>query len=663
MAKSKIRSASTPPIAAKPAVKVPWLAVLVAIVLAAYLVPLTSADASIQWDAVDVHYSAQRYFAERVLHGELPYWTPYIFSGFPFLADPQTGGWYPGNWPFLLAGPGPKSLEAELALHALIAAVGLYLLLRRWVGGSAAATGALCYALGGFFAGHSSHIGMFQSAALLPWLLFALILAVEGNFWLGTLLGTGVGGALILAGHFQTALYSFTALLLAALATVVETRGKTLKRAAGFVGIACIGALLLSAIQTLPGLERTSQSIRAATDTSASSEGVFSATALPTLLMPDYLGATSQSYHGPGDVTQYYFYSGFLLLPLGVFGLRNRQARNLAIWLGVPALLYITGPGLGFYRLVTWIPGFRQIRAPIHAWFVVGFALAILAAAGAEWMTARWKWAATTILPVFAASLSYTNVWNNPLAYAHASFESLYGRRMELLRRIVVPAVPALTRFDAPDQLPSLGPMNDPLDVKLETTYGYNPLKLAYYSQFQEKMAENPKLRDSLSVSRVLDTRTGALVDNPSRLPRAYFPKEPLTAATDAESIRSLSTLDPPRQSVLMESLPSIRQDQEATATLEPDGEQAYRIKYRAATESVLRVSIPFFPGWQATVDGRSCRILRADHAMTAVVVPAGGKELVLRFQSNYFAIGAALSGAGVLLLGGLGALAWRTHG
>jgi hypothetical protein len=48
---------------------------------------------------------------------------------------------------------------------------------------------------------------------------------------------------------------------------------------------------------------------------------------------------------------------------------------------------------------------------------------------------------------------------------------------------------------------------------------------------------------------------------------------------------------------------------------------------------------------------------------MTAVVVPAGGKELVLRFQSNYFVTGAALSGAGVLLLGGLGALAWRAHG
>ena len=154
-----------------------------AIVALAYVVPLSSENASIHWDAVDVHYSAQRYFAEHVSRGTLPYWTPYVFSGFPFLADPQTGGWYPGNWPFLLAGAGPKILEAELAGHALLAAAGAFLLMRRWLRGSAAAAGALCYALSGFFAGHSSHIGMFESAALLPWLLLALAMAIEDRFW------------------------------------------------------------------------------------------------------------------------------------------------------------------------------------------------------------------------------------------------------------------------------------------------------------------------------------------------------------------------------------------------------------------------------------------------------------------------------------------------
>src|ERR1700675_3070247 len=80
--------------------RVPWVWIVPVVVLIAYAVPLFSSNTSIQWDAVDVHYSAQRYFAERIIHGDVPFWTPYIFSGFPFLADPQTGAWYPGNWPF-----------------------------------------------------------------------------------------------------------------------------------------------------------------------------------------------------------------------------------------------------------------------------------------------------------------------------------------------------------------------------------------------------------------------------------------------------------------------------------------------------------------------------------------------------------------------------------
>src|SRR5947209_17654112 len=88
-----------------------WPGVLAAALIVFYWVPLTSANASIQWDAVDVHYSSQKYFADRLWSGNLPFWTPYIFSGFPFLADPQVGAWYPLNWPFFLAGITPAGIE------------------------------------------------------------------------------------------------------------------------------------------------------------------------------------------------------------------------------------------------------------------------------------------------------------------------------------------------------------------------------------------------------------------------------------------------------------------------------------------------------------------------------------------------------------------------
>jgi uncharacterized membrane protein YfhO len=53
---------------------------------------------------------------------------------------------------------------------------------------------------------------------------------------------------------------------------------------------------------------------------------------------------------------------------------------------------------------------------------------------------------------------------------------------------------------------------------------------------------------------------------------------------------------------------------------------------------------VPYFPGWQATIDGRPLEILRVDHALMGVSVPAGDKEVLLRFRSTRFAAGAWIS-------------------
>ena len=42
--------------------------------------------------------------------GKIPLWTPYVFSGMPFLADPQVGAWYPLNWPFFMIGITPSAI-------------------------------------------------------------------------------------------------------------------------------------------------------------------------------------------------------------------------------------------------------------------------------------------------------------------------------------------------------------------------------------------------------------------------------------------------------------------------------------------------------------------------------------------------------------------------
>jgi hypothetical protein len=70
----------------------------------------------------------------------------------------------------------------------------------------------------------------------------------------------------------------------------------------------------------------------------------------------------------------------------------------------------------------------------------------------------------------------------------------------------------------------------------------------------------------------------------------------------------------------------------------------------------LLLLSDAFYPGWRATVDRQPVRILRANVAHRAVILPAGCEHRVrFVFQPRSLVRGAVLTGIGVLLLLGMG--------
>jgi len=79
--------------------------------------------------------------------------------------------------------------------------------------------------------------------------------------------------------------------------------------------------------------------------------------------------------------------------------------------------------------------------------------------------------------------------------------------------------------------------------------------------------------------------------------------------------------------------------------------EPGYRFQYHASKPALLKISIPYFPGWTASIAGRQYEILRVDHALMGVVVPAGQNNLVLHYYSNRFAVAGAVSGISLVLL------------
>ncbi len=121
-------------------------------------------------------------------------------------------------------------------------------------------------------------------------------------------------------------------------------------------------------------------------------------------------------------------------------------------------------------------------------------------------------------------------------------------------------------------------------------------------------------------------------------LPRAYFPKAVADVSSLAESRQALETLDPAAQSVVLLPHSPVRQDPAATASVVSYDEQSYRIRYHAASPSLLKLSVAWYPGWRATLNGGELPVVRVDHALMGAVVPAGDGEVEFRFHSNYFA-------------------------
>jgi Bacterial membrane protein YfhO len=641
---------------------VPLFALLV---LFFYLEPLAGESASIHWDAVDVHYSLQKYLADDLHAGHLPFWTPYVYSGMPFLADPQVGAWYPGNWPFFLAGITPRAIEWELALHAFLACLGMWLLGCDLLGSSPAAVlAAIFYAFSGFFAAHSSHVGMFQAAALFPWLLWSFRRAMAGRVLLYGPIAAAIGGLILLAGHFQNALYCFFALAVFTLGEMALRERGWLQRAPVLLVGVLAAAVALAAIMILPAAELTAHSIRAGADYSRHTNASLVPGALLTLFSPDHYGAVRGRYHGPPDITQFYFYAGLLAPVLAIVALAMRKWRWSVVAMLAASLWYAFGPPGGLYILVSQLPGFRSVRAPVHIWFVIALCLALLGGAGAQALVARWnaRWLWLALVLVGFADLWYWNMDQNQLAYARSSFENLYGSRAESFDSgMAALRARPLSRLAAAGDSNAFGPMNNSLNAHVEATYGYNPLELASYAHFIAAAQTNSKLWNDLAVTNGIDMKSGRIMGNPDALPRVNVPPSLIRVADENAARAQLKTLNPVAAAVITTSAGIDRQSPGAQAWVAGYGGDWYRIRYHSAGPALLRIAVPYFPGWRARIDGRTIPAIRVDDALSGIVIPAGSGEFVFAYHPDWFAAGAAISLVMLIALASLVAWGWRS--
>lgn len=320
---------------------------------------------------------------EAVWNGRLPLWDASLFSGYPFLSNPQVALFYPPTWLALIL-PVNLGISWYLVLHIWLAGMGMYLFIRSVGGERVGATlGGLAFAFSGYMAAriYAGHMGLLATNSWLPWLLLATVWSVRRKTWWSAVL-MGVPFALsILAGHTTSLIYVALLWGLFALYLILaeKERGLLVLRQLIIAGLVGLG---LSAVQLLPLLQFVMNASRTAAATYEFATAYsFPPAHLITFLVPEFFGEPTRA--GTWSVPNFEeltYYVGILPLLALLLALK-RPSRPVYFWLGmmVLGLLLALGSYGFFYKLVyDLIPVFRLTRAPARAAYITVFAASVI---------------------------------------------------------------------------------------------------------------------------------------------------------------------------------------------------------------------------------------------------------------------------------------------
>lgn len=330
------------------------------------------------------------YITGSVRAGSLPLWNPHQFAGYPTVANPQLGIFYPATWLALLL-PVNLTLALSMVAHLWFTGVGMAVLARSF---GATRSGALLagvvFAFSEFMSARiwAGHYTLVLAACWLPWVLVAYRWAVRrGSVAAAALAGGGLGLNL-LAGHPTLMVYILAALGVVWLYEMVARRCVWHPtRQLLLMGLA--GAALAAA-QLLPLAEFARFSQRAAEYTlDDAGEYALAPLHLATAVAPDLFGSPAlENYRGSKNFEETAFYAGlFPLVGVGFALWRRSPGGWLFLALGALGVVLSLGRLGGLFTLFyAWIPFFRLARAPGRASLLLVLALAGLVGLLLSWL-------------------------------------------------------------------------------------------------------------------------------------------------------------------------------------------------------------------------------------------------------------------------------------
>ena len=670
----------------------------------------------IPYDLNGFHYSLADYAFQRLRQGQFPLWDPTIYAGMSFVGNVQAALFYPLTWIMFLFNLGRERLSYQSMQDLQIAHVWVgFFLCYLWLRGKRLAElpcvlGAGVFAYSGYMCTQLQHFGLVAGYIWMPLALWGVDQAVERRSWRPLWKVAAASAMAFLAGYPPT--WMVFAVAVGAYSLASGWRGKAPLVAIGGTFVALVFSLVLCAIQILP----TWETAALRQPENHYGLGIKNWDMLLSYVLPNFFdfGLNTPVLTNQGKDYFYLGVPALLGLPLLIFRRRFWDlAPSLAIL--AATLVMAINPYNIVWNVIQYSTLLPDIVRAWYFLAGVTLAFAPLTAyALDDFLSRKTRQTPSWLMPLSVAlmalwALYELNRWERQ-RFAAGWHSGVYllvtlaifgvgiyafraqssGRtRMQMAVALILfvgidyKAFGTSKRFDAssgdaqrfsstsyPGMMPEVyqqlrenndyrivvdgdtGPL--PTDFRhlgLITPQGFDPLlptafrkMVETYGKFQtDRMFEiDPENYDALKlfgVRYVISSEYSKvypkLKDNPhyrllGSIPMFYRVYEYLDARPPFSWEGSAGA-------------------EVARRVWEPEN-RAFQV--RAPAEGKLALHEQFFPGWTATIDGKSAAVESWAGAFQAVTVPAGEHTVEFRYRSRLLGLGAVIS---VVMLIGLG--------
>ena len=170
-------------------------------------------------------------------------------------------------------------------------------------------------------------------------------------------------------------------------------------------------------------------------------------------------------------------------------------------------------------------------------------------------------------------------------------------------------------------------------------------------SQYEELPVPASKLQQA---SAGADTFNIWKLDDPRGFAHLVYAAWVVNSRDEARGLAADQSFDL-RHTVLLETDPgplnNTPPEEPGSASIQTFEPERIEIDVNAPQNAILTLSLPYYPGWQAKIDGREVPLLRAYGSLSALYVPAGDHDVEVVYHSRWLEIGAGITAVTLAIL------------